>query len=93
MGRQNPYAKSPMISSKGVVREMRTIEVINHYMCSNLLQHILGLVVMSFQHDKITYIDNYLHVPVDRSKESGHVRELWFTLCTDKCNCRIQGLG
>jgi hypothetical protein len=39
---------------------MPTVEVINHYMCCNLLQHILGLVVMSFRHDKITsiYSDN-----------------------------------
>jgi hypothetical protein len=36
---------------------MSMIEVINHYLCCNLLQHILGSVAMSFGHDKITYID------------------------------------
>jgi hypothetical protein len=45
-------------SSKGIVWEMHTIEVVNHYMCCNLLQHVLGLVVMSLRHDKTTYIDN-----------------------------------
>jgi hypothetical protein len=72
---------------------MPTIEVVNHYMCCILMQRIRGSVVMSFWHDKITFIDHYFLVPIERSKESRHVRELWFTLCTDKCNYRIQGLG
>jgi hypothetical protein len=36
---------------------MPMIKVINHYLCCNLLQHILDSVVMPFGHDKITYTD------------------------------------
>jgi hypothetical protein len=31
-----------------------------------LIATILGSVLLSFRHDKITYIDNYFHVPADR---------------------------
>jgi hypothetical protein len=51
-----------------------------------------GLIKAIFANDKrnivimVTQIFVFLHT-------FGHVRELWFTLHTDKCNCRIQGLG
>jgi hypothetical protein len=51
--RWNPYVKSPMIGD--IIQGYCMGNP--HYLCCNLLQHILGSVVMSFEHEKITYID------------------------------------